>query len=122
MDAVLLNATFTVCIALGIVIVALHSMQKFQESTLKKGEDDFIAPLLIPKYLATREEYSHTLIWYMASMVGVLGARVRFKVMRRILEIRESIEVGQWRRRNSAMKRFWQFLRRTLVFAIDSHR
>jgi hypothetical protein len=74
MDAVLLNATFTVCIALGIVIVALHSMQKFQESTLKKGEDDFIAPLLIPKYLATREEYSHALIWYMASMVGVLGA------------------------------------------------
>jgi len=74
MDAVLLNATFTVCIALGIVIVALHSMQKFQESTLKKGENDFIAPLLTPKYLATREEYSHALVWYMASMVGVLGA------------------------------------------------
>jgi len=67
----LLDPTTVVCIAAGIVIVALYSMQKFAEPTPEKGEDNFIAQLL-PKYLATREEYSRALIWYMGSMVGVL--------------------------------------------------
>jgi hypothetical protein len=62
-----------VCGALGIVIVVLHSMQKFEESTLKKGEDDFTPPLM-PKYLATREAYARSLVSYIGSMVGVLCA------------------------------------------------
>src|SRR6516225_2831594 len=48
-----LDPTSIVCISLGMVIVALHSMKKFEESTVEKSEDDLIAQLL-PKYLATR--------------------------------------------------------------------
>jgi hypothetical protein len=68
-----LDPTSLVCISLGVVIVALHSMRKFEESTVEKSEDDFIAQLL-PKYLATREEYSRALVWYMGSMIGILCA------------------------------------------------
>ena len=57
----------------GAVIVALNSMKTFAEPTLESGEDEFVVQLL-PKYLATREEYSRALFWYMASMVGVLCA------------------------------------------------
>ncbi len=67
------DQTTIVCIALGLVIVALYSMQKFEESTVKKGEDDFVAQLL-PRYLATRREYSQALIWYMSSMFGIFCA------------------------------------------------
>ena len=41
----LLDPTTVVCIAAGIVIVALYSMQKFAEPTPEKGEDNFIAQL-----------------------------------------------------------------------------
>jgi hypothetical protein len=57
----------------GVIIVALNSMKIFAEPTLESGEDEFVAQLL-PKYLATREEYSRALLWYMASMVGILCA------------------------------------------------
>jgi hypothetical protein len=67
------DPTTIVCVVSGIVIVALYSMRKFEESTIRKGEDDFIPPLL-PKYLATKEEYSRALIWYIGSMVGILCA------------------------------------------------
>ena len=67
------DPTSIVCLSLGVVIVALHSMKKFEESTVEKSEDDFIAQLL-PKYLATREEYSRALIRYMGSMLGILCA------------------------------------------------
>jgi len=68
-----LNPTTIVCVALGIVIVALFSMTKFGESTVKAEEDDFIAQLL-PRFLATHEEYSRALLGYMVSMVGILSA------------------------------------------------
>jgi hypothetical protein len=68
-----LDPTTFVCIALGIVIVALFSMTKFGESTVKVEKDDFIAQLL-PRYLATREEYSRALLGYIVSMVGILCA------------------------------------------------
>ena len=68
-----LDATSIVCLSLGVVIVALHSMKKFEESTVEKSEDDFIAQLL-PKYLATRGEYSRALVRYMGSMIGILCA------------------------------------------------
>src|SRR6516162_9340569 len=31
-------------------------------------------------------------------------------------------DLAKWRRRNSATRRFWHFLRRTLVFASESYR
>jgi hypothetical protein len=67
------DPTTMVCVALGFVIVALYSMKKFEEATVENGEDDFIAALL-PKYLATRREYSRALIWYISSMVGIFCA------------------------------------------------
>ena len=67
------DPTSVVCVSLGVVIVALHSVKKFEESTVERSEDDFIAQLL-PKYLATREEYSRALIRYMGSMIGLLCA------------------------------------------------
>jgi hypothetical protein len=71
--SLLLDPTAIVSLAFGIVIVALNSMKSFAEPTLENGEDDFVAQLL-PKYLATREEYSRALMWYMASMIGILCA------------------------------------------------
>jgi len=68
-----LDPTTFVCLALGIGIVSLFSLTKFGESTVKAEEDDFIAQLL-PRYLATREEYSRALLGYMVSMVGILCA------------------------------------------------
>ena len=68
-----LDATSIVCLSLGVVIVALHCMKKFEETTVEKSEDDFIAQLL-PKYLASREEYSRALVRYMGSMIGILCA------------------------------------------------
>ena len=68
-----LDPTSFVCLLLGIVIVALYSIGKFEEPTIEKAEDDFIAQLL-PKYLATREEYSRALILYLVSMIGILCA------------------------------------------------
>jgi Protein of unknown function (DUF2384) len=68
-----LDPTSIVCLSLGIVIVALFSIKKFEESTVEKAEDDFIAQLL-PKYLATHEDYSRALFRYMGSMVGILCA------------------------------------------------
>jgi hypothetical protein len=68
-----LDPTTFVCVALGIVIVALFSMTKFGESTIKVEVDDFIAQLL-PRYLTTHEEYSRALLGYMVSMVGILCA------------------------------------------------
>lgn len=66
------DAPTVVSVALGIVIVALGSTQKFAESTVERVEDDLITQLL-PRYLATREQYSRALMGYIASMVGILG-------------------------------------------------
>ncbi|HEY6255718.1 MAG TPA: hypothetical protein VIY51_07980 [Xanthobacteraceae bacterium] len=66
-----LDAPTLVCVALGIVVVAFLSMRKFGEPTVERVDDDFIAQLL-PRYLATREQYSRALIFYIASMVGIL--------------------------------------------------
>lgn len=71
--AIPLDTTSVICLGLGVVIVALHSMKKFEESTVDKSEDNFISQLL-PRYLATREEYSRALMRYMGSMIGILCA------------------------------------------------
>jgi hypothetical protein len=66
-----MDAPTLVPVALGIVIVAFLSMKKFEEPTIEKVEGDFIAQLL-PRYLATREQYSRAQIWYILTMVGIL--------------------------------------------------
>jgi hypothetical protein len=66
-----LDAPTLVCIALGIVIVVFLSVHKFEEPTVEKVEGDFIAQLL-PRYLATHEQYSRALICYIATMVVIL--------------------------------------------------
>jgi hypothetical protein len=66
-----LDPPTVVCLALGIVIVASLSIKKFGEPSAEKVEDDFVAQLL-PRYLATKEQYSRALIGYIASLVGIL--------------------------------------------------
>jgi Protein of unknown function (DUF2384) len=69
----LLDPVTIVSFAFGVMIVALNSIKSFAQPTLENGEDEFITQLL-PKYLATREEYSRALFCYMASMVAILCA------------------------------------------------
>ena len=57
----------------AVVIVALHSMKKSRNPLSKNPRTHFIAQLL-PKYLATRGEYSRALVRYMGSMIGILCA------------------------------------------------
>jgi len=65
------DAPTIACIALGILIVALLSIRKFAEPTAEKAEDEFVAQLL-PRYLATKDQYSRAMIGYVSSMVGIL--------------------------------------------------
>jgi hypothetical protein len=65
------DAPTLVCVVLGIVMVVFLSMKKFGEPTVERADDEFIAQLL-PRYLATHEQYSRALICYIASMVGIL--------------------------------------------------
>jgi hypothetical protein len=72
---------FLGCLVLAIVVVFLFSMTKFNESTIAKDEDDLISQLL-PRYLATSEQYSRALMIYLAAMstvvvaLSLLGPRV----------------------------------------------
>jgi Protein of unknown function (DUF2384) len=65
-----IDAPTLVCLVLGIVIVIFLSMKKFDEPTVGV-EADFVTQLL-PRYLATREQYSRALICYVASLGGIL--------------------------------------------------
>jgi hypothetical protein len=67
------KATFEFLIALlfSMGVVFVFSMQKFGESTLARDEDDPTTQLL-PKHLATREQYSHALILYVTIMVSLV--------------------------------------------------
>src|SRR6516164_2045691 len=65
------DAPTLVEVAMGTVIVAVLSVRKFGEPAVEKVEGDFIAQLL-PKYLATHEQYSRALVGYLLSMVGIL--------------------------------------------------
>src|SRR2546430_9372688 len=59
---------FFLCLGAAILIVLLFAMKKFEESTVDASEDAFIAQLL-PRYLATREEYSKALVWYVGTLI-----------------------------------------------------
>ncbi len=75
--------TFLGCLGLAIVVVFFFSMTKFNESTIAKDEDDLISQLL-PRFLATSEQYSRALMIYLAAMsaivvvLSLLGPRVAY--------------------------------------------
>ena len=72
---------FFLCLGAAILIVLLFAMKKFEKSTLDAKEDEFFAQLL-PRYLATRQEYSRALVWYVVTLIltvvicSLLGPRV----------------------------------------------
>src|SRR5215216_3359318 len=72
---------FFLCLALALFVVFIFGMKKFGESTVERSEDDFITQLL-PKYLATPDEYSRALMFYLATLsvlvgvISLLGPRV----------------------------------------------
>jgi hypothetical protein len=59
---------FFLCLGAAIFIVLLYAMKKFEESSIDAKEDAFFAQLL-PRYLATREEYSKALVWYIGTLI-----------------------------------------------------
>lgn len=65
-----LDAPTLVCLVLGIVIIAALSMKKFDEPTV--GVEADLTAQLLPKYLATHDQYSRALIAYIVSLVGIL--------------------------------------------------
>ena len=60
-------------LVVAIAIVFLYSRQRFGESTVETTPEDLMAQLL-PKYLATKEEYSNGLLIYIAAMTALLVA------------------------------------------------
>ena len=72
---------FLGCLGLAIVVVFLFSMTKFNESTIAKDDDDLISQLL-PRYLATSEQYSRALLIYLGAIsasviaLSLLGPRI----------------------------------------------
>jgi hypothetical protein len=69
----ILDQTGIISLIFGTTIVALNSLKTFAEPTIAKEKDKFTSQLL-PKYLATKEEYSRALVWYIASMISILFA------------------------------------------------
>src|SRR5215831_16776951 len=67
----LFTTTGIACLALGLVVLVLHSHAKFAEPTIRPASGDYIAQFL-PRYLATREEYARALIGYLVSMAVIL--------------------------------------------------
>jgi hypothetical protein len=65
-----LDGSNIACLVLAIVIVIFLSMKNFDEPT-DRVEADLTAQLL-PRYLATRKQYSRALIGYMASLGVIL--------------------------------------------------
>ena len=66
------NFYFFVCLALALIVVFLFGMQKFAETSVERNEEDFTTQLL-PKYLATPQEYSRALMFYLGTLVALVG-------------------------------------------------
>jgi hypothetical protein len=64
------DAPTLVCLVLGLVIVTFLSLQKFDEPTIQVEAD--LTAQLLPRYLATREQYSRALTGYIVSLIGIL--------------------------------------------------
>jgi hypothetical protein len=75
------DLAFLGSLALAVAVVFFFSVSKFGESTMEQRPDDYVSQLL-PKYLATPEEYSRALIVYVTTMslavvvLSLLGPRV----------------------------------------------
>src|SRR5829696_6598356 len=75
------DLAFLASVALAVFVVFLFSIKKFEESTIEKNQDDF-ATQVLPKFLASPEEYSRALMLYTTAMGGLvvilsfLGPRV----------------------------------------------
>ena len=65
------DLTFLVSFVLAVLVVFMFSLSKFGETTIERKDGDFISQLL-PKYLATPEEYSRALIFYVTTMVAIV--------------------------------------------------
>lgn len=66
------DSYFFVGLSIGALVVALASLQKFNEQTTARTEDDLMR-LLLPKDLTTHEEYSRAfLFYYLAPMLFLL--------------------------------------------------
>src|SRR6266446_8434092 len=65
--------SFLLALGAAIVIVFFYSYRRFGEPTVERSSEDFVTQLL-PKYLATKEEYSGGLLTYIASMILILVA------------------------------------------------
>src|SRR5438093_2449165 len=75
------NLYFFGCLGVALFVVVLFGRGKFGESTVAPNKDDFISQLL-PRYLATPEEYFRAQVFYLASLsvivsvFSLLGPRV----------------------------------------------
>lgn len=58
---------FFLCLSAAIALVVLFCKRKFEESSVKRDDEDYISQLL-PRHLATREEYSKGFLIYVGSM------------------------------------------------------
>jgi hypothetical protein len=62
---------FLLSLLLAVFVVSMFSWKKFGEPTEERSEDDYITQLL-PKFLATNEDYVRALILYVSAMVLVV--------------------------------------------------
>jgi hypothetical protein len=59
---------FYLSLAVAALMVCLFASKKFEEPSVEKSEDDFLCQLL-PRYLATPQEYTKGLIFYVGTLV-----------------------------------------------------
>jgi len=64
---------FALSLAVAMLVVFLFSRKKFEEPSIEKSEDDFLCQLL-PRYLATPQEYSKGLMFYVGTMIATVVA------------------------------------------------
>jgi len=62
------GAYFYLSLGVAVLAVILFAKNKFDEPSVDRSEDDFICQLL-PRYLATGEEYSKGLAFYIGAMI-----------------------------------------------------
>ena len=64
---------FYLCLGVAVLVVFLFSRKKFEEPSIDRSEDDFFCQVL-PQYLATPQEYTKGLMFYVGSMIATVVA------------------------------------------------
>ncbi len=64
---------FALSLAVAVLVVFLFSKKKFEEPSIEKSEDDFLCQLF-PRYLATPQEYTKGLMFYVGTMIATVVA------------------------------------------------